>query len=272
MVFIASKFDDKEILCNVPPHQLRIDLQAKCFKSDVDSDQRIVDSNENGIPIELILIGFAPLYGNLGMRNEEEFIRIAYVGVSPNHRLLPPRCVTCTMVSGKSSQKNFLGYFQNLFNNRISCASVITCTRFAGRSFSEKDPVTGQDSGKINYNVVEFYDRPVNTPEEKMLIKDIESWMESEGPELIAGALRSHIPGSELIELPLGSDHKALKSQFALEHAHPAVAQPQLAEGVVEDTPTPSRSRTKNDVPSASGKKSYDLTPEQVKALGMADD
>ena len=40
------------------------------------------------------------------MRSHEEFIRIAYVGVSPSHRLLPPRCVSTSVVSGKSSQKN----------------------------------------------------------------------------------------------------------------------------------------------------------------------
>ena len=271
MVFIASKFDDNEILCNVPPHQLRIDLQAKCFKSDMDSDQRIVDSNENGIPIEMILIGFSPCFGNLGMRNQEEFIRIAYVGVSPSHRLLPPRCVTCTMVSGKSSQKNFIGYFQNLYNNRISCASVITCTRFAGRSFSEKDPTTGQDVGKINYNVLEFYDRPAATTEEQKLIKDIESWMEGEGPELISGALRSHIPGAQLVELPLGADHDAIKKQFALEHSGITDEQPLLSEGVTASGSVAGTSGTMDTVPKAkkSGKKDITITPAQAEALGL---
>jgi len=269
MVFIAGKFDDAEILCNVPPHQLRIDLQAKCFKSDVDSDQRIVDSNENGIPIEFILIGFAPMYGNLGMRNQEEFVRMAYVGVSPNHRLLPPRCVTCTMISGKSSQKNFFAYFQNLYNNRISCASVITSTRFAGRSFSEKDPTTGQDTGKINYNVLEFFDRPAATQEEQILIKDLESWMECDGPELISAALKSHIPGANLIELPLGADHAALKKQFALENAAPAIEESPEPYGVLASGTKASSKRSKGDVPSATRKAQVEITAAQAEALGI---
>jgi len=110
-MFIAGDFSESEILCNIPPHTLRIDLQARRWKSDVDPDNAIVDRNDNGIPIEFILIGFTPYFGNLGMRNQEEFLRIAYIGVSPNHRLLPPRCVTTSMISGKSSQKNFISYF-----------------------------------------------------------------------------------------------------------------------------------------------------------------
>lgn len=270
MVFLASKFDDTEILCNAPPHQLRIDLQAKCFKSDVDSDQRIVDSNENGIPIELVLIGFQPCFGNLGMRSEEEFIRLAYIGVSPSHRLLPPRCVTCTMLAGKSSQKNFIGYFQNLYNNRISCASVITCTRFAGRSFSEKDPTTGQDIGKINYNTLEFYDRPTATTEEATLLKDIESFMEGEGPTLVSAALRSHIPGSSLIELPLGSDHTALKQQFALEHSVPAPSAPTLPSGVVAPGSPNAVVTGADNTPSAKKqKKVVEISAAQAEALGI---
>ena len=254
----------------MPPHQLRVDLQAKCFKSDVESDQRIVDSNENGIPIEFILIGFSPMFGNLGMRSEEEFIRIAYVGVSPSHRLLPPRCVTCTMVSGKSSQKNFISYFQNLYNNRISCASVITCTRFAGRSFSEKDPTTGQDCGKINYNCLEFFDRPAATKEESSLIKDIESWMEVDGAAQISSALRSHIPGAALIELPLGSDHTELKKQFALEHSAPAPASPTLPAGVVASGSAPDLVSGAQEPPTAKkAKKTVEITAAQAEALGL---
>ena len=123
---VAGQFSADEILCNVPPHTLRIDLQARRWKSDVDPDSAIVDRNDNGIPIEFVLLGFTPYFGNLGMRNQEEFLRIAYIGVSPNHRLLPPRCVTTSMISGKSSQKNFIAYFQTLYNNRINCASVVT--------------------------------------------------------------------------------------------------------------------------------------------------
>ena len=101
MPFVASSFAADEILCNLPPHTLRIDLQARRWKSDVDPDSAITDSNDNGIPIEFVLLGFTPFFGNLGMRNQEEFIRMAYVGVSPKHRLLPPRCVTTTIIGAK---------------------------------------------------------------------------------------------------------------------------------------------------------------------------
>jgi len=93
MVFIAGKFSADEILCQIPPHTLRIDLQARRWKSDTDSEAAITDSNDNGIPIEFILLGFTPYFGNLGMRSHEEFIRISYIAVTPSHRLLPPRCV-----------------------------------------------------------------------------------------------------------------------------------------------------------------------------------
>jgi hypothetical protein len=46
MVFIAGNFSEDEILCNLPPHTLRIDLQARRWKSDVDPDSAIVDKNE----------------------------------------------------------------------------------------------------------------------------------------------------------------------------------------------------------------------------------
>ena len=83
MVFIAGQFAADEILCQVPPHTLRIDLQQRRWKSDTDPDQAITDSNDNGIPISFVLLGFTPFYGNLGMRNRQEFIRVAFIGVDP---------------------------------------------------------------------------------------------------------------------------------------------------------------------------------------------
>jgi hypothetical protein len=271
MVFIAGQFSADEILCNVPPHTLRIDLQARRWKSDVDPDSAIVDKNDNGIPIEFILIGFTPYFGNLGLRNQEEFLRIAYVGVSPNHRLLPPRCVTTSMISGKSSQKNFISYFQTLYNNRINCASVITSTKFVTRSFNERDPMTGADGAKINFNALEFNDRPAASDEERDLIADVNAWVSDKGTNLITAALKSHIPGSDLVELPLGSDHTEIKAQFAATRGAPAeralpsanfsekTLKPAVLDGDTVDNPPPS---PKN-------KKAVELTEEQAKALGI---
>ena len=214
MVFIAGQFAADEILCQVPPHTLRIDLQQRRWKSDTDPDQAITDSNDNGIPISFVLLGFTPFYGNLGMRNRQEFIRVAFIGVDPTHRLLPSRCVATAVISGKSSQKNFISYFQTLYNNRINVAEVITQTKFSQRSFTERDPVTGADGQKINYNVLEFSDRPVKDDAEKALIEDIDKWLSSDGGELVSSALRAHISGANLVELPLGSDHTDIKAAF----------------------------------------------------------
>jgi hypothetical protein len=213
MVFIAGKFSAEEILCQIPPHTLRIDLQSRYWKSDTDNEAAIVDSNGNGIPISFILLGFTPYFGNLGMRTHEEFIRIAYIGVSPNHRLLPPRCVCTSIISGKSSQRNFISYFQTLYNNRINVGEVITETKFVQKSFNERDPMTGADGNRINYNVLEFADRPPQTDEEQKLIKDISTWLEGSG-DLVASALRSSISGAHLVELPLGENHTAIKEAF----------------------------------------------------------
>jgi hypothetical protein len=271
MVFIAGQFSADEILCNVPPHTLRIDLQARRWKSDVAPDSAIVDKNDNGIPIEFILLGFTPYFGNLGLRNQEEFLRIAYIGVSPNHRLLPPRCVTTSMISGKSSQKNFLSYFQTLYNNRINCASVITASKFVTRSFNERDPVTGADGAKINFNALEFSDRPAANDEEKDLIADVNDWLLNKGTPLITAALKSHIPGSDLVELPLGSDHTEIKAQFAAtrqappERSLPSANTPEraLKASPVVDNPEAS------SPPRAKAVKSLELTEEQAKALGL---
>lgn len=271
MVFIAGQFSADEILCNVPPHTLRIDLQARRWKSDVDPDSAIVDKNDNGIPIEIILLGFTPYFGNLGMRNQEEFLRIAYIGVSPNHRLLPPRCVTTSMISGKSSQKNFISYFQTLYNNRINCASVVTTTKFVTRSFNERDPVTGADGAKINFNALEFADRPASNEEETSLIEDINAWLSDRGTPLVTAALKSHIPGSDLVELPLGSDHTEIKAQFAATRgpvgekslASAAAPTKALKSAVVDDDEKGAQSAPPQV------KKSVELTAEQAKVLGI---
>ena len=269
MVFIAGNFEADEILCNVPPHNLRIDLQARRWKSDVDSESAIVDANDNGIPIEFILLGFTPFFGNLGMRNGEEFIRIAYIGVSPQHRLLPPRCVTATIISGKSSQKNFISYFQNLYNNRINCAGIITSTKFVTKSFSERDPTTGQDGNKINYNALEFKDRPAATDVEIDLVKDVSVWLKEKGAELIPAVLRSHISGSNVVELPLGSDHAEIKRNFLAanppgEFASISAASdaPRLASASIEKSEPPA-------VPTKTTKKAVELTAEQAQSLGI---
>lgn len=271
MVFIAGQFSADEILCNVPPHTLRIDLQARRWKSDVDPDSAIVDKNDNGIPIEFILLGFTPYFGNLGLRNQEEFLRIAYIGVSPNHRLLPPRCVTTSMISGKSSQKNFISYFQTLYNNRINCASVITATKFVTRSFNERDPLTGADGAKINFNALEFADRPAANDDETKLISDVNDWLSTEGTRLITSALKSHIPGSDLVELPLGADHAEIKAQFAATrpNQNPAAfsgaapSQKSLQPAVVDV------SDATDEPPSPKPKKAVELTEAQAKALGL---
>lgn len=270
MVFIAGQFAEDEILCNCPPHTLRIDLQQRRWKSDVDPDAAIVDANGNGIPLSFILLGFTPFYGNLGMRHQEEFIRIAYIGVSPNHRLLPPRCVTTTVISGKSSQKNFISYFQTLYNNRINCASVITTTKFVTKSFNERDPVTGADGAKINFNALEFSDRPAESEEEKKLIADINEWLQSNGAPSVANALRSTIPGSNLVELPLGEDHAKIKAAFEANNALPA---PSLAALPAEANPLTVQAKVTevSEPPSAEPKKkkAVELTPEQAKTLGI---
>ena len=270
MVFIAGNFSEDEILCNVPPHTLRIDLQARRWKSDVDPDSAIVDKNDNGIPIEFVLLGFSPFFGNLGMRNQEEFLRIAYIGVSPNHRLLPPRCVTTSMISGKSSQKNFISYFQTLYNNRINCASVITSTKFVTRSFSERDPVTGADGAKINFNALEFTDRPASSDEEIKLIEDVNAWITDKGTNLVASALKSHIPGSDLVELPLGTDHAEIKARFA--EAHPSGPQAALASALAPKTlksAAVDNTDTDEGQPVPKAKKTVQLSEEQAKALGI---
>jgi hypothetical protein len=268
MTFIAGKFAADEILCQIPPHTLRIDLQARRWKSDNDPDAAIVDSNENGIPIEFILLGFTPFFGNLGMRTHEEFIRIAYIGVSPSHRLLPPRCVTTSIISGKSSQKNFISYFQNLYNNRINVAEVVTSTKFVTKSFNERDPVTGADGAKINFNCLEFKDRPANGDEETSLVEDISKWLGSSGGELVSSALASHISGSTLVQLPLGEDHAAIKEAFV--EAHPKHLEGQA--GGLASLPAgagdPATSAKKDaEPPKAKAAKSKDLTDEQKQAL-----
>jgi len=273
MVFIAGKFSADEILCQIPPHTLRIDLQARRWKSDSDPEAAIVDTNDNGIPIEFILLGFTPYFGNLGMRSHEEFIRISYIGVSPNHRLLPPRCVCTSIISGKSSQKNFITYFQTLYNNRINVGEVITITKFVQKSFNERDSFTGADGPKINYNALEFKDRPTETDEEKKLIHDVTSWLETSGGELVSAALRSSIPGSNLVELPLGEDHADIKALFA-------EANPKRLEGAYEhqqaslpptaEAPNKTKEETPEPVPSSKPSKGKELNDEQKAALKAA--
>ena len=269
MVFIAGQFSEDEILCNVPPHTLRIDLQARRWKSDVDPENAIVDKNDNGIPIEFVLLGFIPFFGNLGLRNCEEFLRIAYIGVSPKHRLLPPRCVSTSMIGGKSSQKNFISYFQTLYNNRINCASIITSTKFVTRSFNERDPMTGADGAKINFNALEFNDRPAETEDEQHLIKDIDVWLQDKGTGLVTAALKSHIPGSDLVELPLGSVHQEIKAQFAASrpspHERALASTPDVK--ALKSASVPEESETKGEPPQP--KKAVELTADQAKALGL---
>jgi hypothetical protein len=265
MVFIAGQFAADEILCQVPPHTLRIDLQQRRWKSDTDPDQAITDSNDNGIPISFVLLGFTPFYGNLGMRNRQEFIRVAFIGVDPTHRLLPSRCVSTAVISGKSSQKNFISYFQTLYNNRINVAEVVTQTKFVQRSFTQTDPVTGADTGKVNYNVLEFVDRPVKNDEEKTLIKDINDWLQSDGGDLVSSALRSHISGANLVELPLGTDHAEIKAAF--DEANPQL-EGAKAEGL--SALPAGAGEPKAAPPEPTSDNSKELTKEQKEALKAA--
>jgi hypothetical protein len=170
------------------------------------------------------------------------------------------------MISGKSSQKNFISYFQTLYNNRINCASVITTSKFVTKSFNERDPMTGADGAKINFNALEFSDRPAADEKEAKLIEDINAWIKGDGTNLIAAALRSHIPGANLVELPLGADHTEIKAQFAA--ANPSGLDRTFASVDVKAS-LPSAAKTEKPEPPAAGKKAVELTEEQAKALGI---
>jgi hypothetical protein len=270
MVFIAGKFSADEILCQVPPHCLRIDLQARRWKSDTDPDSAITDANDNGIPIEFVLLGFTPFFGNLGMRSHEEFIRIAYIGVSPNHRLLPPRCVSTSIISGKSSQKNFITYFQTLYNNRINVGEVITSTKFVTKSFNERDPVTGADGAKINFNALEFKDRPANGAEETKLIQDISAWLDNDGGDLVSSALRSTIPSSNLVELPLGQDHAKLKADFVEAYPKRLEGQGGGLQSLPPSAAIAGKPSEEAEPPSPKKAQKKELTEEQKEALKAA--
>lgn len=270
MVFIAGKFSADEILCQIPPHCLRIDLQARRWKSDTDPDSAITDANDNGIPIEFVLLGFTPFFGNLGMRSHEEFIRVAFIGVSPSHRLLPPRCVSTCIISGKSSQKNFISYFQTLYNNRINVGEIITSTKFVTKSFNERDPITGADGAKINFNALEFKDRPVNGSEETKLIQDIATWLENDGGDLVSSALRSTIPSSNLVELPLGQDHAKLKAEFAEAYPKRLEAQGGGFASLPPSAAIAGKPPEETEPPSSKKGQKKELTEEQREALKAA--
>ena len=112
--------------------------------------------------------------------------------------------------------------------------------------------------------MLEFIDRPVKDDEEKALIKDINEWLESAGGDLVSNALRSHISGANLVELPLGTDHAEIKAAFDEQH-------PQL-EG--------DKSGSLNSLPAGAGEpksappevssETKELTKEQKEALKAA--
>ena len=137
------------------------------------------------------------------------------------------------------------------------------------KSFSERDPTTGQDGNKINYNALEFKDRPAATDVEIELVNDVGVWLKEKGGELIPAALRSHISGSNVVELPLGSDHAEIKRNFLAanppgEFASISAASdaPRLASASIEKSEPPA-------IPTKTTKKAVELTAEQAQSLGI---
>ena len=101
------------------------------------------------------------------------------------------------------------------------------------------------------------------------MVKDVNEWLKEKGNEFLPAALRSHIPGSNLVELPLGTDHAEIKRNFLAanplgEHASisAATSAPRLA-SAADDKPEPP------EVPTAAGKKAVEPTEDQAKALGI---
>jgi hypothetical protein len=141
---------------------------------------------------------------------------------------------------------------------------VITQTKFSQRSFTERDPVTGADGQKINYNVLEFSDRPVKDDAEKALIEDIDKWLTSDGGDLVSSALRAHISGANLVELPLGADHEQIKAAF--NEAHPQL-EAAKADGLAA---LPAGAGEPKAAPPEAKAESKELTKEQKEALKAA--
>jgi len=121
--------------------------------------------------------------------------------------------------------------------------------------------MTGADGAKINFNCLDFSDRPAQNEDEEKLLKDVAEWLGSDGTKMAANALKSSIPGADLIELPLGSDHAALKAEFAATRG-------QAAERTFAAPAPDPKALAAAEPPSAKPKK-VELTEAQAKALGI---
>jgi len=99
----------------------------------------------------------------------------------------------------------------------------------------------------------------------KTLIEDIGTWLAADGGDLVSAALRSHISGANLVELPLGSDHVEIKAAF--DEAHPKLegSKPEGLAALPAGAGDP-----KAAPPEPSKDKPKELTQEQKDALKAA--
>ena len=131
--------------------------------------------------------------------------------------------------------------------------------------------MTGADGAKINYNALEFKDRPAQNDDERKLIEDVSAWLEGGAGDLVASALRSSIPGSNLVELPLGEDHAAIKEAFM--EANPKRLEGSAPAGLAAlpaGAGTPGAKAEEAEPPVAKKAAKKELTDEQKAALQAA--
>lgn len=256
-MYLATEFApvDQPIICSIPPNDVRVNLKDRLWMKD--GDNLIVDPETgNSLNVSMILLGWRYLHGNIGLRKFQDFIDLLFVPVSPIHRHLPKGCVSRVLIAGKSSQDQFLQFWSMLYQNRISPISIVTQTKFASKTFAKKDPVTGADLETVSYSFLTFQDRKPANEHEMLLIAEISEWLKTqEGRDLTVRALSFPHSGGNLIELPQGGDHNALRAEFynnPLNHAqitgtadlHTA----NLPQGVVEVPATPVPQQVQEEV------------------------
>lgn len=201
--------------------QLRCDMKDGLWKF---NDLPITDENDNGVPLAFVALGAQEFYGNIGLTEMWDWLKVILIPATKHH-YLPSNPSVCSVYLRGDAKSNYLNMAQLAPAQGFNLAQNIVVAKFGKKEKQYTDKTTGEQ-GKTSTRPPVFTIRAPESAHEKALIaaiaKDLSNIAEA------AEALLSFNSGKQIFMLSGNpQDDAALKAEF--NRFHLSGGQPQSA-------------------------------------------
>lgn len=148
--------------------QLRCDMKDGVWKF---NDLPITDENDNGIPLLFVALGAQEFYGNIGLTEMWDWLKVILVPVT-KHSYLPSNPSVCSVYIRGDAKANYLNMAQLAPAQGFNLSQSIVVGKFGKKEKNFTDKNTGE-LGKTSTRPPVFTVRAAESADEKKVIEAI---------------------------------------------------------------------------------------------------